>query len=46
MSCGIGDSTIAMNTTDGIAVSAIPKYRKPNRPTAACDDLTSLEISS
>src|SRR5260370_14089362 len=35
MSCGISDSTIAMNTRDGIAVSTIPKYRKPNTPTVA-----------
>ena len=25
--------TIAMNTAHGIAVSTMPKYRKPNKPT-------------
>ena len=31
----MNDRTIAMNTTDGIAVSTMPKYRKPNKPVVA-----------
>src|SRR5262249_56168052 len=32
MSCGMSDSTIAMNTADGIAVSNMPKYGNANSP--------------
>ena len=31
----MSESTIAMNTTDGMAVSTIPKYRNPNKPVDA-----------